>query len=96
MKSYKILCIIAILAIGLFLSAPATAYQLYSEDFESGTAPGFTLNSFWHATGNAPYAGSFALGFVHDETPGSLPNGSYAGTGGSEQFAFWPKITLPN
>lgn len=87
--------IMAALAAGLFLAAPASAAPVYSEDFEAG-APGFTFSGFWHVTQNAPSSGSFALGYVHDETPGPVANGSYAGTDGSQFNAFGPGILLPN
>lgn len=88
------------LAAGLFLVAPASAVTVYSEDFETGAAPGFNFSGsgFWHVTQNAPSSGSYALGYVHDETAGATANGSYAGAANSsaQYNAFGPGILLPS
>lgn len=83
-----------LVAVAFFCSAaPAMAGVVYSQDFE-GTTPGWTYNGFWHVTANAPASGAGALGYVHDDTAGIAPNGSYAGTNGSQFNAFSNQITL--
>jgi hypothetical protein len=74
-------------------TAPAMAGVIYSQDFE-GATPGWTFNSYWHVTSNAPASGSKALGFVFGETAGPNPNGSYAGTNGAQFNAFSNQISL--
>lgn len=101
-------CAIPVLAVvlsfGLSISQASAAIIHYSEGFESGGAAGFTFSSsnssqFWHVTRNAPFAGTYALGYVHDETAGTVPNGSYAatavGAGGPNGLALSPWINLP-
>lgn len=87
----KYLCALALCA-GI---APAMADVIYSQDFEGGT-PGWTFDSFWHVTANAPASGKGALGYVHDETASATPDGSYAGTNGSQFNAFSGVIALTN
>lgn len=78
----------------LAVSGSVAATILYQEDFETGVARGFTysdLGNTWHVTGNFPATGLYALGYVVDETPGSIPNGRYPfGTGA----AISPRIAL--
>jgi hypothetical protein len=77
-------------------SQQSQAGVIYSEGFESGDAPGWLLDGFWHVTENAPASGRFALGYVKDETPGPIPNGDYdTGIFGNSGIATAPTILLP-
>ena len=82
-------------------SQQSQAGVIYSEGFESGTAPGWGLDDsglnappalvvggLWHVTENAPASGRFALGYVHHETPGPFPNGDYDTGDGGESVNF--------
>jgi hypothetical protein len=48
----------------------------FIEDFNDGSAQGWTLEGLWHVTGNSPN-GTQALGYVQDETTGTILNGNY-------------------
>lgn len=83
----------------------AAAATIYFNDFESGLN-GFVLdngaNGLWHLTGNVPYSGAAALGYVTDETsPSAILNGNFM-TGGpgsptaNAGTAYSPAVLLPS
>lgn len=80
----------------------AQAAVIYSQNFESGTlaGAGFTLapntptSNLWHVTNNFPAGGSYALGFVKDETGTSPANGNYNVGGIAAGYAVGSAINL--
>jgi hypothetical protein len=93
-KSVALAAMIGALSIGV----DARAATIFSEDFDSGTAAGFTFSGsgLWHVTSNFPASSHFALGYVQGETPNSsTPNGNYNTGGANSGFAFSPVIALP-
>ncbi len=69
----------------------------YSQNFDSGSAPGFNLSGLWHVTQNYPSSGSYSLGFVENETASATPNGDYDnGTDGATAFSGPIAIAGPN
>ncbi|MDO9490370.1 MAG: PEP-CTERM sorting domain-containing protein [Sphingomonadaceae bacterium] len=95
--------IFTLFAAGL-LASPAAAAVIYSEDFEDGVFNGAVSGdgigglgggiSLFHVTGNFPASGNSALGFVRNETAGSIPNGTYAGNATGTIYS--PEVMLPN
>ena len=85
------------LAAGVLCYAPANAGVIYSENFDSGTASGFTLGGLWHVTANFPASASYALGYVQGETqPSSTPDGNYDTGGTNSGYAIGPGIFIPS
>jgi hypothetical protein len=83
---------VAVLGFG----ATANAAVVYSENFDSGTAMGFSMNSLWHVTSNFPDSLSSAQGYVQDETqPGAVLDGNYSTGSRSAGAATSPLIALP-
>src|SRR5690242_9273253 len=74
------LTLATVFAITVFATNAAKA-AVYSENFDSGNA-GYAMTGLWHVTQNFPFSNPNALGYVHNETAGSTPNGDYA-TGGN-------------
>ena len=71
----------------LIAAAPASA-QTYSQNFDSGTAPGFTLNGLWHVSSNDPESPGYDLAFTQNETPDQqAPDGNYEGLWDSTAFS---------
>jgi hypothetical protein len=89
---------LALALMGALASTAASAGTIYSENFASGTAPGFTLSDLWHVTSNFPGPSGYALGFVKDETPDSATaDGNYVGdVGGYDATAYSSSISLPS
>jgi hypothetical protein len=83
-----------------FSFVPAvSASTIYSENFEGG-APGFSFfpifgNQLCHLTPNVPLSGSFALGYVEEETAGTTLDGNYSTVTRNAGAAFTPGIALP-
>jgi hypothetical protein len=62
----------------LMVSSSTFAGVIYSQGFESGTAPGFTLSGLWHVSSNFPESGNYSLAYTQGETPFSATaDGSY-------------------
>lgn len=93
MKKLILLIVIsALILVGY--SNESYGFTVYSETFEDGIADGFTLNGLWHVTQNFPASGSFALGYVQNETAGVVPNGDF-NIGNVSATAFGPAILIP-
>jgi hypothetical protein len=96
----KRLLLTSVLSCGVLMalaSAPASADIIYSSNFESGSAPDFTLNGLWHITSNFPGTSNYALGYVQNETqPSSTPDGDYDTGAADPAAAFSPLIALPS
>jgi hypothetical protein len=83
----------------LLLSCGGTASAgiIYTQNFNGGTAPGFSLSGLWHVTSNFPFSPNFALGYVQGETSNSgTADGNYDTGNANSATAFSPAITLPS
>ena len=81
--------------VGLWLGGPVSASVLFSEDFEDGEADGFSLEELWHVTDNFPAGGTYALGYVQNESTGNTPDGDYD-IGNVAATSFSPPIAIPD
>ena len=84
-------------AIALLCAIPAAASAgVYVQNFDSGSAPGFTMGGMWHVTSNFPSSPNYALGYVQGETAFSgSPDGNYDTAGSPNSgAAFSPLIAL--
>lgn len=70
----------------------AHAGIIFNEDFEDGVANGWALSGLWHVTQNAPASGSYALGYVQNETAGPTPNGDFATGSANSGTAVTPTL----
>jgi hypothetical protein len=94
MKHIRSMCIALVISGGMFTASSAQAGFIYTENFDSGTAPGWTMNGLWHVTSNFP-EGTYALGYTQDETqPSSTPDGNYNTGAVNSGTAFSPLISL--
>jgi hypothetical protein len=66
----------------LMVSSSTFAGVIYSQGFESGTAPGFTLSGLWHVSSNFPDTGNYSLAYTQGETPFSTTADGNFDTGG--------------
>lgn len=73
-----------------FTSGAANAS--YIEDFNDGSAQGWSLNGLWHVTGNSPN-GTQALGYVQNETAGTTLNGDFDTQAANSGTATTPTLT---
>ncbi len=91
-------CHLAALAVVMLLGVAGMAQAqttVYSQNFDSGTASGFTMNGLWHVTQNFPKSGGYSLGYVQGETAGSTPNGNYNTGATNSGTALSPTFSIP-
>ena len=93
-KCMTLLAVIAVM--GLALASKVEAVVIYQENFDDGTANGFTLSGLWHVTTNYPASGTSALGYVQNETALSgTPDGNY-NIGNVTSTVFGPSVAIPS
>jgi hypothetical protein len=77
-------------------AATAQAADVFTENFESGTVPNWTLQGLWHVTQNFPANGTYALGFTQNENSGRAGiAGDYQTGSALDQSAFTPAFAVP-
>ncbi|HCN29873.1 MAG TPA: hypothetical protein DIT64_14255, partial [Verrucomicrobiales bacterium] len=86
------LAVVMLLGVAGMAQAQTT---VYSQNFDSGTASGFTMNGLWHVTQNFPKSGGYSLGYVQGETAGSTPNGNYNTGATNSGTALSPTFSIP-
>ena len=69
-----------------------TQIYLQAQDFNDGSAQGWSLNGLWHVTGNSPN-GTQALGYVQNETAGTTLNGDFDTQAANSGTATTPTLT---
>jgi len=69
--------------------SPMAATTIYSQSFDSGSAPSWSLSGWWHASTCQKSSGSYSLAFNQGACPPNFDNGNQV-TGG----AISPSITI--
>jgi hypothetical protein len=84
-----------LMSASLMVSSSAFAGVIYSQGFESGTAPGFALSGLWHVSSNFPDTGNYSLAYTQNETPFSVTaDGNYNTGNANSGSAILSAITL--
>ena len=74
----------------------AHAADVFTENFESGAVPTWTLTGLWHITTNFPANGTYALGFTQNENTGRAGiAGDYQTASALDQSSLTPAFTVP-